>query len=124
MGEDFSGTRADKSRNPLIHNGATNSTKSPRFGAEGLQHGLSSRGWRCVEEPFATLNFREFLFFPRTPVNKLDSWVLTVRPSRRISMSDNNIATTPNSRVAPGGGGPTRTQGSRGESLGRRSQPA
>ena len=61
---------------------------------------------------------------PRTPVNKLDSWVLTVRPSGRISMSDNNIATTPNSRVAPGGGGPTRTQGPRGESLGRRSQPA
>jgi hypothetical protein len=46
---------------------------------------------------------------PRTSVNKLDSWVLTVRPSGRISMSDNNIATTPNSRVAPGGGGPTRT---------------
>src|SRR5829696_9956502 len=61
---------------------------------------------------------------PGTWVNKLDSWVLTVRPSGRISMSDNSIATTPNSRVAPGGGGPTRTQSARGESLGRRSQPA
>src|SRR5215211_2250624 len=59
MGEDFSGSRAVTSRTPLIHIGATNSTKSPRFGAEGLQHGLSSRAWRCVEEPFATVNFRE-----------------------------------------------------------------
>jgi hypothetical protein len=61
-GEDFSGTRAVTSRNPLIHKDATNSTKSPRFGAEGLQHGLSLRAWRCVEEPFATVNFAEFLF--------------------------------------------------------------
>ena len=59
---------------------------------------------------------------PRTPVNTLDSWVLTVHPFGRISISDNSIDTTPNSRVAPGGGGPTRTQGPRGESLGRRSQ--
>ena len=51
-------------------------------------------------------------------VNKLDSWVLTGRPSGRISISDNSIAKTPNSRVVPGGGGPTRTQGPRGESLG------
>ena len=61
---------------------------------------------------------------PRTRVNKLDSWVLTVRSAGRISISNNSIATTPNSRVAPGGGGPTRTQGPRGELLGRRSQPA
>jgi hypothetical protein len=47
----------------LIHGGATNSTKSPRFGAEGLQHGLSLRAWRCVEEPFATVNFGEFYFY-------------------------------------------------------------
>jgi hypothetical protein len=53
------------------------------------------------EEPRITI--------PRNPVNKRDSWVLTVRPSGRIPMSDNSIATTPNSRVAPGGGGPTRT---------------
>jgi hypothetical protein len=59
----FSGTRAVTSRNPLIHKGTTNSTKSPRFGAEGLQHGLSLRTWRCVEEPFATVNFAEFFFY-------------------------------------------------------------
>jgi hypothetical protein len=46
------------------------------------------------------------IHLPRTPVNKLDSWGLTVRPSGRISMSDNTIATTPNSRVAPGAGDP------------------
>ena len=44
--------------------------------------------------------------------------VLTNRPPRSIPMSDNCIARTPNSRVAPGGGGPTRTsKGPRGESL-------
>jgi len=60
---------------------------------------------------FVELRQREVrrILLPRTRVNKLDSWGLTVRPSGRISMSDNIIATTPNSRVAPGGGGPTRT---------------
>ena len=43
------------------------------------------------------------IHLPRNRVNKLGSWVLTARPSGRISMSD-NIATTPNSREAPGGG--------------------
>src|SRR5829696_737421 len=46
---------------------------------------------------------------PRTWVNRLASWALTNRPPRRISMGDNCIARMPNSRVAPGGGGPTRT---------------
>ena len=63
-GPEFSGSYIVTSRNSLIHKGATKSTKSLRFGAEGLQHGLSLRAWRCVEEPFATVNFGEFLFFP------------------------------------------------------------
>jgi hypothetical protein len=67
-GEDFSGTRAVTSRNPLIHKDATNSTKSPRFGAEGLHHGLSLRAWRCVEEPFATVNFYEKALFVKVDV--------------------------------------------------------
>jgi hypothetical protein len=62
MGENFSGSCIVTSRNPLIHNGATNSTKSERFDVKGVQQGLLSRGWRCVEEPFATVNFGEFLF--------------------------------------------------------------
>src|SRR5215208_3225539 len=70
MGEDFSGSCPVTSRNPLIHKGATNSTKSERFDVKGVQQGLLSWGWRCVGEPLATANFREFLFFPRTSVNK------------------------------------------------------
>jgi hypothetical protein len=46
----------------LIHNGATNGTKSERFDAKGVQQGLLSWGCRCVEEPFATVNFAEFFF--------------------------------------------------------------
>src|SRR5215210_8693035 len=49
VGEDFSGSCTVTSRNPLIHNGATNSTKSPRFDVKGVQRGLLSWGWRCVE---------------------------------------------------------------------------
>src|SRR5215208_3955789 len=69
MGEDFSGSCAVTSRNPLIHKGATNSIKSARFDVKGVQRGLLSWGWRCVEEPFATVNFREFVFLS-TWVNK------------------------------------------------------
>ena len=35
---------------------------SPRFDAEGMHQGLLSRTCRCVGEPFATLNFAEFVF--------------------------------------------------------------
>jgi hypothetical protein len=35
---------------------------------------------------------------------------LTTGHRRRIPVGDNGIASTPNSRVAPGGGGPTRTR--------------
>jgi hypothetical protein len=62
MGEDFSGSCTVTSRNPLIHNGATNSTKSARFDVRGVQRGLLSWGWRCIEEPFATVNVAELPF--------------------------------------------------------------
>jgi hypothetical protein len=62
MGEHFSGSCTVTSRNPLIHNGTTNGTKSPRFDPNGERQGLLSRACRCVEEPFATVNFVEFLF--------------------------------------------------------------
>src|SRR5215204_876388 len=56
---------------------------------------------------------------PRTWVNRLASWALTNRPTRRISMGDNCIARMPNSRVAPGAGDPhgPSLRGPRGESL-------
>jgi hypothetical protein len=62
MGEHFSGSYTVTSRNSSIHNGATNGTKSGRFDPKGEQRGLLSRGWCCVEEAFATVNFREFSF--------------------------------------------------------------
>jgi hypothetical protein len=62
MGQDFSGSCTVTSRNPLIHKGATTATNSERFDATGVQQGLLSRTCHCVEEPFATANFREFFF--------------------------------------------------------------
>ena len=62
MGENFSGSCIVTSRNPLIHIGATTATKSGRFDPNGVQHGLLSRAWRYVDEPFATVNFAEFRF--------------------------------------------------------------
>src|SRR5919107_3761475 len=50
---------SDASRNRLIHSGATTATKLEHFDPEGVQNGLLSRAWRCVEEPFATVHFRE-----------------------------------------------------------------
>ena len=71
MGGDFSGSSTVTSRNPLIHNGATNATRSPRFDAEG---GAPCRSWALAAElggTLATTNFREDLFFsPRTSVKK------------------------------------------------------
>src|SRR5215203_4868859 len=60
MGENFSGSCTVTSRNPLIHIGATPATKSECFDPKGVQQGLLSWGWRCVEESLATANFREF----------------------------------------------------------------
>jgi hypothetical protein len=34
----------------------------PRFDPKGVPHSRFSRACRYVEEPFATANFREFLF--------------------------------------------------------------
>jgi hypothetical protein len=39
-GEDFSGSCTVTSRNPLIHIGATNGTKSERFDAKGVLHAV------------------------------------------------------------------------------------
>jgi hypothetical protein len=58
----FSGSCPVTSRNPLIQKGATTATKSKRFDPKGVLHGLLSWGCRCIEEPFATVNFREFYF--------------------------------------------------------------
>src|SRR5215211_8439643 len=43
MGENISGSRTVTSRNLLIHNGATNPTKSPLFGPKGVQQRLLPR---------------------------------------------------------------------------------
>ena len=59
----FSGSCTVTSRNPLIHNGAPNGTKSERFDVKGVQQDLLSRGCRCVEESLATVYFGECLFF-------------------------------------------------------------
>jgi hypothetical protein len=47
----------------------------------------------------------------RQPVDKKYSSrdVLTTGHRRRIPVGDDTMASTPNSRAAPGGGGPTRT---------------
>jgi hypothetical protein len=71
MGEHFLGSCTVTSRNSLIHNGATNGTKLGRFDPKGEQQGLFSRACHCIEEPFATVNFVEFFFFPRTRVNRV-----------------------------------------------------
>jgi hypothetical protein len=48
----------------------------------------------------------------RQPVDRKDMspGALTTGYQRRIPVDDNGMASTPNSRVAPGGGGPTRTR--------------
>ena len=70
MGEDFSGSRAVTSRNPLIHNGATNSTNAPGFDPGGVALFRCQVITAASDELLATVNFREFYFFSRTPVNK------------------------------------------------------
>ena len=63
MGEDFSGSCTVTSRIPLIQIGATNSTKSARFGAKGVPSCCSRVLGDALEGPFATVNFAEFDFF-------------------------------------------------------------
>jgi len=62
MDQDFSGSCTVTSRNSLIQKGATTATKSEVFRPKRGAPGLLWRGWRCVEESLATVNFREFLF--------------------------------------------------------------
>ena len=55
----FSGSWSVTSRNPLLHNGATNATWSPRFGSEVVLP-CRSRGLRAaLGGSLATANFRE-----------------------------------------------------------------
>ena len=62
MERDFSGSCAVTSRNPLIHNGATNRTYPPRFDAEGVPPRRFEVLVAVSDGLLATLNFREFLF--------------------------------------------------------------
>src|SRR5829696_6159764 len=69
LGEHFSGSCTVTSRNPLIHNGATNGTKSKRFDheeevAEHVVRGLAVRR--------GTVCYRELprILLPRTSVNR------------------------------------------------------
>jgi hypothetical protein len=62
MGEHFLGSCTVASRNSLIHNGATNGTKLGRFDHEGGSRARSQGLGGYVEEPFATVNFAEFVF--------------------------------------------------------------
>jgi hypothetical protein len=66
----FSGSWAVTSRNGLIHKGATNATWSALLDADGHTPCRSRVLLASLDGALATLNFREFLFFPRTPVNK------------------------------------------------------
>jgi hypothetical protein len=69
MGQDFSGSRAVTSRNPLIHNGATNATWAPHFDSEGVPL-CSCQVLATVHVgSLATANFRDF-FFGRSSVNR------------------------------------------------------
>ena len=60
MGQDFLGSCAVTSRNPLIHEGATNPTRSTRFDAEGVAPGRPGLLAAALEGVLATPNFREF----------------------------------------------------------------
>jgi hypothetical protein len=69
MGRDFSGSCTVRSRNPLVHEGATTATKSERFEAEGVPPCRRRVLTAASEQLLATVNFGEFPF-PRTRVNK------------------------------------------------------
>jgi hypothetical protein len=70
MEQDFSGSCIVTSRNSLIHDGATTATKSERFNAEGVPPCCSRVLGDVPNGLLATMNFAEFLFFPRSWVNK------------------------------------------------------
>src|SRR5215212_91929 len=73
MGEKFSGSWSVTSRNPLIHNGATNATWSGHFYPEAVPPCRS--GVLAVElgGSLATPNFREHLYYD------VDGYIATVR---------------------------------------------
>jgi hypothetical protein len=58
---DFSGSSTVTSRNCLLHKGATNSTRSPRFDAEVLTPCRSGVLLAPFDGTLATANFRELL---------------------------------------------------------------
>jgi hypothetical protein len=69
LGKHFSGSCAVTSRNPLIHNGATNGTKSKRFDHE---EGVAEPVVRGLAVRRGTVCYRELrrILIPRTSVNK------------------------------------------------------
>jgi hypothetical protein len=69
MGQDFSGSCTVTSRNPLILNGATKGTNSPRFDAEGVPPCRCRVLAAAPDGALVTVNFGEF-FFPGTSVNR------------------------------------------------------
>jgi hypothetical protein len=71
MSEKFSGSSSVTSRNPLIHNGATNATRSRLSDSEEAPPCRTRVLGAELDGSLATLNFRELLFFPRTSVNRV-----------------------------------------------------
>jgi|SRR3954447_12861079 len=61
MGENFSGSWSVASRNPLIHNGATNATKWRRSDSEEAPPCRTRVLGAELDRSLATLNFRESL---------------------------------------------------------------
>src|SRR4051812_45912741 len=62
MGQEFSGNCHVASRNALLHNGATNATRSRRSDSEEAPPCRTRVLGAELDESLATLNFREFHF--------------------------------------------------------------
>ena len=62
-GEYFSGSCAVTSRNALLHNGATNATRSRRLDAEAVLPSSSGAPRADLGGSLATVTFRELAFF-------------------------------------------------------------
>jgi hypothetical protein len=60
-GRGFSGSWSVTSRNPLLHSGVTNATRSSRFDAEGVAPCRSGALAADLGGTLATTNFREYL---------------------------------------------------------------
>ena len=94
MGENFSGSCTVTSRNLLIHIGATTATKSECFDPKGVQQGLLSWGWRCVEESLATANFREFFFYEVRCISQRQPFSTILKWQSRLANIVHTIAPT------------------------------